>query len=974
MTKNVEDIIKVNQFAYVNSENIKVDELATELQPQLVTNKDSETVLYYLLQELKTADTFMFAVAFITESGLIDLKSTFADLAKRGINGRLITSDYLQFNNPKVYRELLKIKNIEVKIANIDGFHTKTYIFEHADYMSVIVGSSNLTQNALKKNVEWNLKITSLKQGDITQQLKNNFEDLWTRSALLTIDWIDEYQKNYIPNDISKLQVSNTIDVSKLVVPNKMQATALRELTNSRKNNAKKGLVVAATGTGKTYLAAMDVKQFNTKKLLFIVHREGILKKALQSFKRVLGGEDDDYGLISGTSQAPDSAKYIFATINMASKESFKTKYTKNYFDYIIIDEAHRIGHNQYNTQTMYEKVLEYFQPQFLLGMTATPQRTDGVNVYQYFDYNVVYEISLEDALAEELLAPFHYIGVTDFEYNGETIDDNTQLKYLVSKERVDYLIEKTNYYGYAGEQLKGLIFVSRLKEAETLASELNLRGYKTVAISGEDSQELRETYIKKLECGELEYLVTVDVFNEGIDIPSVNQVILMRPTQSSIIFLQQLGRGLRKYKNKEYVTVLDFIGNYQNNYMIPMAFDKSRQSDKEKIVKNVISPKIAGVSTIHFEEIAAKKILDSVKNVKFNSKKLFKEAYKSVKQKNGNQVPYLADFLKFGTINITDIFKILKCKNLLEYQQYAEDDLTITWPTFNQQEQYYLNFIYNELVCSKRITEIFTVYELIFGENIKTSAQLLKAFKENNYYYDEETLESIRRILTFDYFAKKTLKDEKCGDIGIIIPNQNDWLLSAEFKACLENEAFMRYLKDALESGLNYVSSIYDNDNLLTINEKYLRKDVIRILNWEKEQNAQNVGGYIMRKNQRFLPMFVTLKKDNFQNAVAYEDHFTSRDTMIWYSKSKRSLKSYTENVIADADEYGFIQVFVKKSNEITKDGITFYYLGSAKVTAATPAIHKDKDNNDINLIKFELKLQRPLDYDLYTALNIDL
>lgn len=151
MVNSSEEIVKVNQFAYINNENINVDELASELQPQLVTNKDSETVLEYLLQELKTADTFMFAVAFITESGLIGLKSTFADLAKRGIRGRLITSNYLQFNNPKVYRELLKIKNIDVKIANIDGFHTKTYIFEHVDYISVIVGSSNLTQNALKK-------------------------------------------------------------------------------------------------------------------------------------------------------------------------------------------------------------------------------------------------------------------------------------------------------------------------------------------------------------------------------------------------------------------------------------------------------------------------------------------------------------------------------------------------------------------------------------------------------------------------------------------------------------------------------------------------------------------------------------------------------------------------------------------------------------------------------------------------------
>ncbi|MBM7543766.1 superfamily II DNA or RNA helicase/HKD family nuclease [Weissella beninensis] len=977
MVNSSEEIVKVNQFAYINNENINVDELASELQPQLVTNKDSETVLEYLLQELKTADTFMFAVAFITESGLIGLKSTFADLAKRGIRGRLITSNYLQFNNPKVYRELLKIKNIDVKIANIDGFHTKTYIFEHVDYISVIVGSSNLTQNALKKNVEWNLKVTSLKQGDITQQIKNNFEELWDQAAILTTLWIDNYQRQFIQNTTDRGMLStNNIDISKLIVPNKMQNIALKELKNARKHNAKKGLIVAATGTGKTYLAAMDVKQVNAKRLLFVVHREGILKKSLMSFKRVLGGNEEDYGLISGTSRANSNAKYIFATINMASKEDFKHTYTPDFFDYIIIDEAHRIGHGQNGSLTMYEKILSYFKPQFLLGMTATPRRTDGMNVYEYFDYNVVYEISLSDALAVELLTPFHYIGVTDFEHNGTIIDDNTQLKYLVSQERVDYLIEKTDYYGFAGEQLKGLIFVSRIKEAESLSQELNRRGYKTTTVSGTDNQEIRESKIKKLEVGEFDYLITVDVFNEGIDIPCINQVVLMRPTQSSIIFLQQLGRGLRKYKNKEYVTVIDFIGNYKNNYMIPMAFDKARQADKEKIVKNIISPKMEGVSTINFEEIAVEKILNSVKNIKFDSKIVFKEAYLDIKQKNGNNIPFLMDFLKFGTINITDIFSIkkLKFKNLLDYQKYADDDESINWPNFNAQERQYLNFIYNEILCSKRITEVFTLYNLIFKEDIKTSAQLLKTFKENSYYYDKETLSSIQRVLTFDYFLPTTLKNNDCGSIGIVTVNQNNWFLKPEFISCLDNKVFVQYVKDALITGMQYLQNIYRNDQLLTINEKYLRKDVIRILNWEKEQNAQNVGGYIMRKNKRFLPMFVTLKKGNVKNLVAYEDHFTSRDTMIWYSKSKRNLDSPTEKVIAHTDEYGFIQVFVKKSDEITKDGNSFYYLGSAKVTAATLATHKNKDNKDINLIKFEIKLQKPVDYDLYTALTIDI
>ncbi|WP_278284772.1 DEAD/DEAH box helicase [Weissella cibaria] len=283
-------------------------------------------------------------------------------------------------------------------------------------------------------------------------------------------------------------------------------------------------------------------------------------------------------------------------------------------FNYILIDESHRVGHNQdSDRETMYQRFMNYFKPEFMLGMTATPERTDGVNVYEYFDYNVAYEISLLDALDSELLAPFHYIGVTDFEKDGEIIDDTTELRRLVSDERVNYLLEKTNYYGYSGPTLHGLIFVSRIDEGEALVKALATRDIAARFISGKNSVEERERAVADLEDGTLAYIVTVDVFNEGVDIPKVNQIVMMRPTVSSIIFLQQLGRGLRKIDGKEYVTIIDFIGNYSNNYMIPMAFDKSRSSNKERIRKNIISPAVTGVSTINFEQVARQQILRAV-------------------------------------------------------------------------------------------------------------------------------------------------------------------------------------------------------------------------------------------------------------------------------------------------------------------------------------------------------------------------
>ena len=248
------------------------------------------------------------------------------------------------------------------------------------------------------------------------------------------------------------------------------------------------------------------------------------------------------------------------------------------HFDYILIDEVHKAG------ASSYQKVIEYFNPKFLMGMTATPERTDDFNIYALFDYNIAYEIRLQEALEEDMLCPFHYFGVTDIEYNGETIDDATILSKLVADERVNHILDKIEYYGFSGETVKGLMFCSRKEEAAKLSLVLNEKGLRTVALTGDDSQEERVLRINQLENGKLDYILTVDIFNEGIDIPCINQVVMLRQTQSSIIFIQQLGRGLRKHDTKDYVTIIDFIGNYKNNYLIPVALSGDQSQNKDNI------------------------------------------------------------------------------------------------------------------------------------------------------------------------------------------------------------------------------------------------------------------------------------------------------------------------------------------------------------------------------------------------------
>lgn len=576
--------------------------------PKLLVNNKNEKVLSTIIDELQKCETFYFSVAFITESGLASLKAQLLDLSNKGVKGKILTSNYLGFNSPKMYGELLKLKNVEVRLTDIAGFHAKGYIFEHKDYSSMVIGSSNLTSNALKVNYEHNVLLSTMKNGDLVDSVKNEFELLWQKSTPLTEQWINSYKESFEYRSLEKLAeveqtqmlLADKVKKSVEIVPNLMQAEALRSLKAIRDKTKDKALIISATGTGKTILCALDVREVNPNKFLFIVHNEGILNRAKEEFKKVLPIKNDsDFGLLTGKHRDVD-AKYLFATIQTLSRDDNFKQFDENEFDYIVFDEAHR------SAASTYQRVFNYFKPKFMLGMTATPERSDELSIFELFDYNIAYEIRLQAALESDILCPFHYFGVTDYVHQGIKEDDVTKLRYLTSDERVNYIIQKTDYYGYSGEILQGLIFVSSKKEAYDLADKLSSKGIKSVALTGDDSVNYRQIVIEKLKEGKINYIITVDLFNEGIDIPEVNQVVMLRPTESSIIFIQQLGRGLRKSANKEYVTVIDFIGNYKTNYLIPIALSGDQSQNKDNYKKFLTNnDSINGVSTINFEEVA---------------------------------------------------------------------------------------------------------------------------------------------------------------------------------------------------------------------------------------------------------------------------------------------------------------------------------------------------------------------------------
>ncbi|PIC99375.1 DUF3427 domain-containing protein [Sporosarcina sp. P29] len=894
-------------------------------KPELLVNSSTKntTVLSSIQNELRHCEQFLFSVAFITESGLATLKSLFYDLHKRGVNGRIITSTYLYFNQPKVFRELLNIPNVEVRLTEKEGFHSKGYIFQQGDQYSLIVGSSNLTAHALQVNYEWNVKLTSHRDGEIVYHFKDQFEDVWSDANVLTEEWIEHYETVYQEHAdrASAAQVfehpsayqTNAIEQALVIKPNKMQQAALASIEAVRANGQDKGLVISATGTGKTYLSAFDVRKFAPKRMLFIVHREQILKKAMQDFKQVLGGIDEDFGVYIGANRQSDK-KYVFASIQTLSKPENLRDFDPQDFDYILIDEVHKAG------AASYLRVIDYFSPKFLMGMTATPERTDDFNIYKLFDYNIAYEIRLQEALEEDMLCPFHYFGVTDFEIDGELIGDHTVLSKLVTDERVEHVIEKISYYSHAGNQVKGLMFCSRKEEARELSKELNLRGYRTVALTGDDSYEERMRRVDQLEKGELDYILTVDIFNEGIDIPSINQVVMLRQTQSSIIFIQQLGRGLRKDRNKPFVTVIDFIGNYANNYLIPIALSGDRSMNKDTVRRNMKDTSyIKGVSTINFEEVAQKRIFNAINSSNLTSLKILKEAYQDLRNKIG-RVPYLYDFIEQHSIDpVVIINKHTSYFDFLLKVASKEDPIQTITPYENQ----VLTMFSIELINGKRMHEV-VLAEMLLSKGSVHVDEFIYELETTGCQVDEDTIESVTRIFNLSFFTQNA--QTKYGNQAIITMDHNQvFTFNEKIQQSIEDDSYAVFLiADVLRSAKEK-SKVYDCANKLTLHAKYSRKDVCKLLNWQADESSTMYG---YKTKHGTCPIFVTYHKHGeVEASVDYGDEFINPELFKWYTRSNRTLRSNEVQTIIQAKEKEIdIHLFVKKDDD---EGTDFYYLG---------------------------------------------
>lgn len=931
-----------------------------DLQPQIIYNdyNSGSNLLVELLQELQTCKRFYFAIAFITQSGLICLKECLKCLQEKNITGDILTTDYLYFNHPKALQELQQYPNLNIRIYTKENFHIKGYIFEQNDYYTLIVGSNNLTQTALKANKEWSLKINSLANGALIHNTLSQFQQMWQEAIPLTDIWLKQYTDKYHSLQKLKRQFATAQEniSTNDIAPNKMQQEALKALEKLQQDNKHKALLISATGTGKTYLSAFAVKKAKPKRLLFLAHREQILKQACKTFAKII--PDIQYGILSANHK--DFHKpYLFATINMLSKEENLTQFAPTHFDYIIIDETHRAG------ASSYLKILNYFQPQFLLGMTATPERTDGFDIYQLFDHNIAYEIRLNQAMQENLLCPFHYFGITDITVDDQEINDNSTFNDLTTDARVTHIINQSQYYGFSGERLRGLIFCSHIEEAQILSQKFNERGFHTIALSGKDSQETRTNAIHKLEQKErstgLDYIFTVDIMNEGIDIPAINQIIMLRPTKSAIIFVQQLGRGLRKYPQKDYVVILDFIGNYQNNFMIPIALSGDTSYNKDNIRHYVTEGNrfIFGSSTIHFDKVARQKIYQAIDSAKLSDTALLKNEYLQLKQKLG-KIPSIFDFSQFGSI---DILKFLdKFKTYHNFLQKYDKDYTIRFNTIQEEILYFISYRFAK---GKRIHELLALKLLLKN----TSYLLMDINHILTTKYHQNLTEQIKISLIRNLTNLFTISNEqaKFSNCIFIKESDNDYIISDIFKSVLQDEKFYFQINEILDFALEryqkYYQNKYKNTNLV-LYQKYTYEEVCYLLNWPQKINPNAMAGYFYEKTTHTLPVFINYIAPD-KKRVDYTNEFLSNTLITAYSKSNRKLDSSDAKHIYNAkEEQNKLYLFVRKPSE-DKEAKEFYFLG--EIIAQGKPEFAPKYNG----FKILYKLDTPVRADIFDYLT---
>ncbi len=990
--KNLQEMRSGFETAFINSN--RNSNLA--YRPEFVSNNPDEgkKVLSSIEEELLHCDRFQISVAFITMGGITPLLQTLKELEEKGVQGQILTTNYLDFSEPKALEKLHGLKNVTLKMYDVEaagnGFHTKGYIFKKEEIYRIIIGSSNLTGKALTCNREWNTKLLSTEEGEVAEQILKEFENLWNSEYTKNFeDFYEQYRERYFiikkQKEVARQDEISSIEKYRLK-PNSMQADFIVKLKKIINKGEKRALLIASCGTGKTIASAFAMRELGFKRVLFLVHRGQLAKQTLKSYKKILP-DSVSMGLL-GAGYFDTDSDYIFATVQTLSKEEYLKKFDPLEFSCIILDEAH---HSSANT---YQKIMEYFHPLLWMGMTATPDKRDdsmgGRNIYEIFNHNIACDIRLQQAMEENLLCPFHYFGISDLSFigDGQTKARNISerdFNVLTSDERVKHIVAQANYYGYSGERVKGLIFCTRIDESEELSHKLNKMinpetgtYFRTLALNGSASEKERQEAFERLAMDEgdktnknlepLDYIISVEILNEGVDIVEVNQVLMLRPTQSPIIFIQQLGRGLRKAEGKDYVVVLDFIGNYTNNFMIPIALSGDRSYNSDNIRKYVISGNntIPGSSTIHFDAVAKEKIFHSIDKIR-GMKAIIRESYTSIKNRLG-RVPYLLDFYENGEVDSLVIIR--------EYKTY-QDFLCKMEPDLYQgritkQEKLTLEYISKTVLSGVRPYELELLRHLS-SESVISGQSFLQEMKAKYHAVNAETIRNAVYVLE-GHFVSKEAEYRKFKNIEIVKFDDSGMIRRMKsYEERLQHAEFYKQLNDLISLGLKRYQDRYrisgNSEIPFTLYEKYSRRDVSLLMNCGKDLSSIMYG---MKRIRDDVFIFVTYHKqeansDDKQYADGkpdYADAFVNNMIFCWDSQIGRGINSsYMQDVTKAKRKH----LLIKKSDAES----SFYYMGTFDILEIHAGKKMDNNGNMRDITKVTMQMKHAVREDLLRYLE---